>query len=99
MLSPIVLAFTGLGTVTSLVDPQSRANLLQSLRNIGQKTIESSDVDNFLLREIKEKLKIMNNIQAENLLSNLDNNMPIKGGGRNNNKYKVILYKGSFLFC
>ena len=30
----------------------------------------------------------MNNIQAENLLSNLDDNMPIKGGGRNNNKYK-----------
>ena len=86
MLSPIVLAFTGLGTVTSLADPQSRANLLQSLRNIGQKTIESSDVDNFLLREIKEKLKIMNNIQAENLLSNLDDTK--KGGGRNNNKYK-----------
>ena len=86
ILSPIVYAFTGLGTVTLLADPQNRANLLQSLRNIGQKNIESSDVDNFLLREIKEKLKIMNHIQAEDLLSNLD--MPKKGGGRKNNKYR-----------
>ena len=73
ILSPLTLLFTAGGTIS--VGVSAHKQISESFRNIGQKTIESSDVDNFLLSEIKEKLKIMNYIEREELLKKL------KGGG------------------
>ena len=58
------------------VGVSAHKQISESFRNIGQKTIESSDVDNFLLSEIKEKLKIMNYIERNKLLN------ITQGGGR-----------------